>query len=212
MKVKISVPERRSAWVLRWLLFTIGVGCLGFYCYSYVYRTGYQIYEGWQFDRETTDEAPPVKTRVGLPVVLPDADRGTARTATKAKIIGRLTIPRLHVSLIVEEGVDKLTLARAVGHIPGTALPGERGNVGVAGHRDTFFRALKDLQPNDEITFTTHSGSFHYLVESLTVVEPSNIGVLKPTDRQSLTMVTCFPFNYVGNAPRRFIVRAVSML
>jgi sortase A len=197
-------------WVVRWLLFAFGVGCLGFYCSSYLYRTGYQIYEGWRFDQEKTEEAAPIKTRIGLPVMLPDADRGTARTAAKTNIIGRLMIPRLHVSSIVEEGVDNLTLSRAVGHIPGTAFPGEEGNVGVAGHRDTFFRALKDLQPNDLIDFSTHSGRFHYIVESLTVVEPSNVGVLKPTDRQSLTIVTCFPFNYVGNAPRRFIVRAVS--
>ena len=210
MKVRISVPETRGAWVLRWLLLTFGVGCLGVYCYSDVYRTGYQIYEGWRFDREKTEEATPVESHLGLPVVLPDADRGPTRTAAKANIIGRLTIARLHVSSIVEEGVDNLTLSRAVGHIPGTALPGEEGNVGVAGHRDTFFRALKDLLPNDQIDFTTHSGRFHYIVESLTVVEPSNVGVLKPTDRQSLTIVTCFPFNYVGNAPRRFIVRAVS--
>jgi len=111
---------------------------------------------------------------------------------------------------MVEEGLDALTLTRAVGHIPGTALPGEPGNVGIAGHRDTFFRALRDLQPQDEIDFTTHSGRYHYVVESLRIVEPDNVSVLKPDEGHTLTIVTCFPFEYIGKAPRRFIVRAVS--
>jgi sortase A len=111
---------------------------------------------------------------------------------------------------MVEEGVDSGTLSRAIGHIPGTAFPGERGNVGIAGHRDTFLRALRDLHPNDKIDFTTRTGRFHYTVESLTVVEPTDVSVLKSTGRQALTIVTCFPFNYIGNAPRRFIVHAVS--
>lgn len=117
---------------------------------------------------------------------------------------------RLRLSAIVEEGVDDKTLSRAVGHIPGTAFPGETGNVGIAGHRDTFFRALKDLQPQDKIDFTTRAGRFHYIVESLSVVEPDDVEVLKSTGGRVLTIVTCFPFQYIGNAPRRFIVHAVS--
>jgi sortase A len=89
-------------------------------------------------------------------------------------------------------------------------LPGETGNIGIAGHRDTFFRSLKDLKRRDKIDITTHSGRFHYTVESLTIVDPSDISVLKSMGGHSLTIVTCFPFQYVGNAPRRFIVHAVS--
>ena len=106
--------------------------------------------------------------------------------------------------------MDERTLSRAVGHIPGSALPGEIGNVAIAGHRDTFFQELKDLKPNDKIDFTTHSGRFHYTVESLTVVDPSDTSVLQSKGGKILTIVTCFPFHYIGNAPRRFIVHAVA--
>jgi sortase A len=214
VKVKIVVPPTRTRRVLRALLFTVGVVCLGIYSYSYVYRTAYQLYEGWLFDHEVPEAtaATQEKKPTRLPVVLPDPDRGTPspKSSELQGIVGRISIPRLHISAIVEEGVDDRTLLRAIGHIPGTALPGERGNIGIAGHRDTFFRALKDLQPHDEIDFTTHSGRFHYTVESLRIVEPDNVSVLEPAEGQSLTIVTCFPFQYVGNAPRRFIVHAVS--
>jgi sortase A len=119
-----------------------------------------------------------------------------------------MEIPRLLLSAVVAEGIDKTTLRRAVGHIPGTALPGEAGNVGLAGHRDTFFRPLKDLRIKDEIQFSTLTGDFKYEVESLTVVEPDNVGVLAPSHENVLTIVTCYPFFYIGAAPKRFVVRA----
>ncbi len=109
---------------------------------------------------------------------------------------------------MVREGIDTNTLLLAVGHIPATALPGQTGNVGVAGHRDTFFRELKDLRTGDSIQFTTLSGGFTYVVESLVVVEPDNVGVLAPSSENVLTLVTCYPFSYIGNAPKRFVVRA----
>jgi len=100
------------------------------------------------------------------------------------------------------------TLRRAVGHIPDTALPGQPGNVGISGHRDTFFRPLKDLKIKDEIQFSTWNGDFRYVVESLTVVDPNNVGVLAPSSENLLTLVTCYPFFYIGAAPKRFVVRA----
>jgi sortase A len=109
---------------------------------------------------------------------------------------------------MVREGVDRKTLKLAVGHIPATALPGQAGNVGVAGHRDTFFRGLKDLKTGDKIQISTLSGDFRYLVESLIVVEADNAGALAPSSENVLTMVTCYPFYYVGAAPQRFVVRA----
>ena len=213
MKLKIILPSSRSRRIAQLLLFLTGVICLGIYGYSYLYRSAYQIYEGWQFDHEPVASSPaPEQQPAALPVALPDPDRGVRASGSSRSmnILGRVSIPRLHLSAIVEEGVDDVTLSRAVGHIPGTALPGETGNIGIAGHRDTFFRALKDLQPQDEIDFTTHSGRFHYTVESLRVVEPDNVDVLKSDGGQTLTIVTCFPFQYIGNAPRRFIVHAVS--
>jgi len=207
------MPGSRTKRVARLLLFLTGIVCLGIYCSSYLYRTAYQIYEGWRFDHEAVEPAPAQPEKPGaLPVVLPDPDRGAPASPTSlpASVIGRISIPRLHLSAMVEEGVDNATLSRAVGHIPGTALPGETGNIGIAGHRDTFFQKLKDLQPHDKIDFTTHSGRYRYTVESLTVVEPTDVSVLESTGGQTLTLVTCFPFHYIGNAPRRFIVHATS--
>jgi sortase A len=123
-------------------------------------------------------------------------------------LIGRMEIPRLSLSTVVAEGVDKRTLRRAVGHIPGTALPGQRGNVGIAGHRDTFFRSLKDIHVEDIIVLTTVWGEYRYRVVSSRVVSPDDVAVLHPTSNEVLTLVTCYPFYFVGPAPDRFIVRA----
>ena len=109
---------------------------------------------------------------------------------------------------MVREGIDRNTLQVAIGHIPATALPGQAGNVGVAGHRDTFFRGLKDLKTEDKIQFSTLNGNFSYIVESLRIVEPDNVGVLAASSGNVLTLVTCYPFSYVGTAPKRFVVRA----
>ena len=123
-------------------------------------------------------------------------------------MIGRIEIPRLALSVVVVEGVDRISLRRAVGHIPGTALPGEDGNVGLAGHRDTFFRQLKDVKIDDEIQVSTLTGNFKYRVVSLKIVDPENVGVLAPSAENVLTLVTCYPFYFVGPAPKRWIVRA----
>jgi sortase A len=123
-------------------------------------------------------------------------------------LIGRLEIPRLGLSAMVVEGTSGRTLRRAVGHIPGTALPGQPGNVGISGHRDTFFRPLRHIQRNDIITVTTLFGEFRYRVVSTRIVSPSNVAVLDPGGSEMLTLVTCYPFYFVGSAPNRFIVRA----
>jgi sortase A len=122
--------------------------------------------------------------------------------------IGRLEIPSVGISTIVAWGTDAATLRRAVGHIDGTALPGEPGNVGLAGHRDTVFRGLRELRPADRIRLVTADGSFEYAVESLRTVEPDRSDVLDPSPHPTLTLVTCYPFNFIGPAPLRFIVRA----
>ncbi len=122
--------------------------------------------------------------------------------------IGRIEVPRLGVSAIVASGIDRRTLRRAVGHVPATALPGEPGNVALAAHRDRFFRGLQGIEEDDEILITTPDGVFHYRVQWREVVEPEDVEVLDDTDEPTLTLVTCFPFYYVGPAPQRFIVRA----
>jgi sortase A len=123
-------------------------------------------------------------------------------------LIGRIDIPRLGLSAMVIEGTSGRTLRRAVGHIPGTALPGQPGNVGISGHRDTFFRPLRNIQRNDIITLTTLFGEYRYRVVSTRIVSPSNVAVLAPSGSDTLTLVTCYPFYFVGSAPNRFIVRA----
>ena len=123
-------------------------------------------------------------------------------------VLGKLEIPRLGIAVVVMEGVDTKTLRRSVGHIPGTALPGAWGNVALAGHRDTFFRELRNIRQDDEITLTTLTGSHRYRVESTKVVGESDSEVLRDSGDAMLTLVTCYPFYYVGPAPKRFIVRA----
>ncbi|MGA3019314.1 MAG: class D sortase [Bryobacteraceae bacterium] len=128
--------------------------------------------------------------------------------AATGGLIGRIEIPRLGVSVIVVEGVDRLILRRSVGHIPGTAQPGQSGNVGISGHRDTFFRPLRNIRRDDIITLTTLRGAYRYRVVSTKVVSASNVDVLDPSENEILTLVTCYPFYFVGPAPDRFIVRA----
>jgi sortase A len=152
-----------------------------------------------------------------------DAERtareGSSRSATPGApvappaiaadgLIGRIAIKRLSLSAVIFEGTDKATLRKAVGHITSTALPGQPGNVGIAGHRDTFFRPLRNIQTYDVITLTTFSGEFRYRVVSTRVVPPTEVSVLDPDETEVLTLVTCYPFYFVGSAPSRFIVRA----
>lgn len=121
---------------------------------------------------------------------------------------GRIEIPRLGLSVMVTEGVSDGVLRRAAGHIPGTALPGEPGNVGISAHRDTFFRPLRNIQLADEIILTTVLGEYRYHVVSTRIVNPSEVSVLAPGPSEVLTLVTCYPFYFIGSAPDRFIVRA----
>ena len=122
--------------------------------------------------------------------------------------IGEIRIPRLGVSVVVVQGESDAILQRAVGHLVRTALPGVEGNVVLAGHRDTFFRPLKNIREGDRITVATAQRDFDYVVVSTSVVEPTDVAVIRPTGGRTLTLITCFPFYYVGPAPRRFIVFA----
>ncbi len=128
--------------------------------------------------------------------------------ALEKGVLGRLDIPRLKISAIVAEGTDAKLLKRAVGHISGTALPGRPGNVGLAGHRDTFLRGLGEAREDDVIRFVTLRGTYSYRVEWGAVVEPGRVDVLDSTATPSMTLVTCYPFQAIGPAPQRFVVRA----
>ena len=175
-----------------------GLLLLGFAAYTYVARYVYQGYQTWKFDRDLAlrRDVPPV----------PAPPPASLQTGA---LIGKIGIQRLGISAILKEGVDDATLSLAVGHIPSTALPGQTGNVGVAAHRDTLFRALKDVKRDDEITLTTLDADYLYRVVSFHVVKPTDVAVLNPTaGEMTLTLVTCYPFYFVGHAPQRFIVRA----
>jgi sortase A len=134
---------------------------------------------------------------------------GATRAVERTALVGRMEVPRLGLVAMVEEGVDQRTLRRAAGHLPGSALPGEAGNVVVAAHRDTFFRSLEHVRPGDALRFVTPGGEFRYVVVGIDVVEPSRTDVLAPGRGHEATLITCYPFAYVGPAPRRFVVRAV---
>jgi sortase A len=198
------VPLRR---ILKWAqrgLFACAFLLLGYCAFALVDAWIFQTRQNAVLDRQLRER------RAASETSQPQSSAVPSRAPALAvdSLIGRIEIPRLLLSVVVVEGVDKTTLRRAVGHIPGTAMPGEAGNVGLAGHRDTFFRPLKDLKIKDQIQFSTMKGNFKYEVQSLRVVEPNNVGVLASSGENMLTMVTCYPFYYVGPAPKRWIVRA----
>jgi sortase A len=190
-----GIIRRTLQWTQR-ALFACAVLLLG-YC-------GFACADSWVFQwRQSRDLD---QLRVALV-----ASQGTPQPSPSAPpkgLIGRIGIPRLSFSAIVVEGIDRATLRRAIGHIPGTALPGQPGNVGLAGHRDALFRPLRNLKVDDEIRFSTPSGDFRYEVESLRIVDPNDVSVLAASGQNVLTLVTCYPFYYVGPAPKRWIVRA----
>jgi sortase A len=123
-------------------------------------------------------------------------------------VIGEIQVPRLGLNVIVVQGDSRANLRRAVAHLSKSALPGEWGNVTVVGHRDTFFRPLRNIRLGDEIRFKTRQHSFDYLVQSIAVVAPTDTRVLETSTGRDLTLLTCYPFYYVGPAPKRFVVRA----
>jgi sortase A len=133
----------------------------------------------------------------------------STRDLTSPEPLAILRIPRIRLEVAVLEGTDDVTLNRAVGHIEETAVPGDDGNVGIAGHRDGFFRGLMNVVPGDAIELGTLHGTENYRIERTWIVNPDDISVLDPTRERSLTLVTCYPFYFVGPAPQRYIVRAV---
>jgi sortase A len=181
---------RRTVRSIERALWAIAALALGVYALVHLERTAYQAYEDWTFSRRARQVREPAA------ILRPGA------------LIGRIGIPRLGLDAMVVESAGDGELRRAVGHVEGTALPGFPGNVALAAHRDTFFRHLSELRANDVINVTTLEGTFHYTVASTQVIQPEQTQVLEATSRPALTLVTCYPFHYVGNAPQRFIVRA----
>jgi sortase A len=167
---------------------------------------GLLLADGWRFQRAE---------RAQFESVLMARSTGTKAAPLPAPaaggLIGRIEIPRLELSVMVVEGADNRNLRHAAGHIRGTGLPGRPGNVGISAHRDTYFRPLRNIRRDDVITLTTVAAAYRYRVVSTKVVRPNAVAVLDSGDAEVLTLVTCYPFYFVGPAPDRFIVRAVRM-
>jgi sortase A len=123
-------------------------------------------------------------------------------------LLGLIQFPRLDTSAIVEEGVSTGTLWKAVGHLPGTALPGQPGNAVLAAHRDTYFSGLGDLKVGDLVSYESPTATYSYRIESTRIVEPDDRSVLSTSNEPTLTLITCYPFHYIGSAPQRYVVTA----
>jgi sortase A len=228
---------------LRGLLLILGLCGIGYYGYTLADQYVYQAYENWAFDQQIAGhggvtfadymrEQTPFGFLVGSAPAKPAVSTTNRSAPTEPQVsrpaegslLGRVEIPRLNLSAIVREGVDAKTLSSAVGHVPSTALPGQLGNFAIAAHRDTLFRALKDIKKDDVVTFQSPAGTYAYKVVATKIVTPSDVSVLRSDgggiistgeldgaaadSSRLLTMITCYPFYYVGAAPKRFIVEA----
>jgi sortase A len=197
MKWQAFFPARTNLF-LHWsqtVFLMIGILTLSYAGYRLLDARLYQDDQNQEFERALKGAKP---ARAGSP----------GKAAGESSSLGRIEIGPIGLTAMIQEGTDDRTLERAVGHIAGTPLPGQHGNVALAGHRDTFFRGLRNIRQDDEITLTTLSGAYHYRVDSTNVVEPDETEVLDAVAGDILTLVTCYPFNFVGSAPQRFIVRA----
>jgi sortase A len=194
----------------RWFFLALGVALLGVVGYAsldaklFQERENRRLNQAMKSSAEVSAEAPPQ----ALPVALSASADLQHISVAPGSAIGRIEISRIGIDVIIEEGTDGRTLRRGVGHLTGTALPGEPGNVAIAGHRDTFFRALRNVRKDDEVVLTTVDGSYRYQVDWVKVVGDEATEVLSDSDESILTLVTCYPFYFVGPAPKRFIVRA----
>lgn len=204
---------------LRWVeraLLAIGILCVSIWTWSWIDAKIYQYRESRLL--EEAEKARAVASKAAETDALGTFREASAPATEEEKeqsqpgeagsLVGRIEIPRIDVAAIVLEGVDKKTLRRGVGRIPETALPGGEGNLGLAAHRDSFFRGLKDIRKNDIITLKTLDDTYYYRVDWTEIVLPKDTHVLADSGVPELTLVTCYPFYYVGSAPKRFIVRA----
>jgi sortase A len=180
--------------VLSLVLIGLGVTCFGWFAIHSIHRSAFQHQQDAALGHALQEPS--------AVIVVP-----TARPGHRG-LVGRLEIPRVHLSVMVIEGDDDATLEEAVGHLPDTVMPWEPGNSAFAGHRDTFFRPLQRVQPGDDVRLTSPRGTFDYRVEDTRVTRPDDLGVLAQTSRPILTLLTCYPFHYIGPAPERYVVRA----
>ncbi len=204
----MPAPRSRSTSLVQWaarLLFVAGLGLLAWSALTVADALMTQRYARRALAAASHAAAPAAVPapagRTGVPRPAPVAARGSP--------VAVLSIPRLDMSTAVLHGADEQTLRRGPGHLENTALPGAPGNMVIAGHRDTFFRPLRDIRRGDDIVVDTAGARYHYRVTSLSIVNPRDVSVLDATAAATLTLITCYPFWVFGDAPDRFIVRAV---
>jgi sortase A len=196
----------------------IGVLMLAFYVAARVHRS---VLSNAELERFKTQVRVPVAgpRGVALTTSAPDFGLWSEKRVKEyqeslaehfSPAIGILRIPKINVEVPVLEGTDDLVLNRGVGHVAGTATPGEDGNVAIAGHRDGFFRGLKDVVVGDKIELATPERTENYIIDSITIVARTDVSVLQRRSRSSLTLITCYPFYFIGSAPQRYIVQAVT--
>jgi sortase A len=195
----------------RWLersLIAFGIACLLFYVFFTAHAALFQRRAKTELDRMIASREAPVSPEsptMSRPAPVVVDHPALARGA----VIGRVDVPRLKLSAAIAEGDDDSTLGKAVGHLPDTPLPWElAGNAAFAAHRDGLFRPLRNIKMNDEVKLVTTRGEFLYRVSKTQVVNPEDVWVLAPTSTATITLITCYPFSFVGHAPQRFIVQA----
>jgi sortase A len=192
-----SLVPTRTEWVLRssrWLLVGVGVIALSYFAFAKLDAWVYQASANRSLDSQIQMQ----REQISPP----------QPAAKDGDVLGRVDIPRLGMSVAVLKGTSSRILRLGAGHIEGTALLGGPGNSGIAGHRDTFFRPLRNIRQNDEIEIQTATGLSRYRVDWFRVVGPGDMSVLARSTESELTLVTCYPFYYFGAAPKRFVVHA----
>jgi LPXTG-site transpeptidase (sortase) family protein len=184
---------------LGWGFLALGAGMLAFWAWAALDGLAFRATFGRRLDHLLGHDRP--RPLIAEALV-------SRRQAGKSGLIGRIEIPRLGLSELVIEGTGGRSLRRGVGHVPRTAFPGERGNVALAGHRDSYFARLRDVAKGDLIRLETPDGVFAYRVATILIVDPGRADLLAQTGSPRLTLVTCYPFHWVGPAPRRYVVVA----
>jgi sortase A len=199
-------PGGRGRWGVEAGLVLVGLGCLGFVGAAWAEARWVQTFDSRRLAAAEV-AARGASAADGAAASAPST-RPARRRVAPGELLGRIDIPRIDVSSVILEGASGKVLRNSVGHIRGTALPGEAGNVALAGHRDSFFSGLREIERGDRITVTTPESTVVYRVDSTEVVAPTDVSLLEPTRDTTLTLVTCYPFHWIGPAPRRFVVRA----
>jgi len=211
---KTSLPSRARIFTRwsQWILTLGGLIAIGYVGLVIADAKLFQVYQAWRFQQTLRKGVGPEdrteRSALNQPKVTDGETSNTFVILPEGHPLGQLQIAAIGLDVMMLEGIQDQTLRRAAGHIPGTALPWQPGNFAIAGHRDTFFRYLRHIKNGDSITLNTEKGLYRYQVSSTRVVMPDDVQVLDDTGEDTLTLVTCYPFNFVGSAPQRFIVSA----